>query len=130
MHSEFVPILMDVIAVDKSAQAAARHALELVEGVRENMHEFLLYGIPKQELEAIISRAFQEADKDNSGSLDKNVRSPASFNSFRMSRACFPERPWPSTMSKNKHLPYPASNAVRIFWDNFVGKPLLQGMMV
>lgn len=66
---------MDIIAVDKSAKAAAKDAQDLVDGVRENMHEFLLYGIPKQELEAIIARVFQDADKDNSGTLDKNVRS-------------------------------------------------------
>jgi len=65
---------MDIIAVDKSAKVAAKDAQNLVDGVRENMHEFLLYGIPKQELEAIIARAFQEADKDNSGTLDKTVR--------------------------------------------------------
>eukprot|EP00892_Ulva_mutabilis_P003953 jgi/Ulvmu1/192/UM001_0196.1 len=71
-YNEFVPILMDVIAVDDSAKAAAKDAQALVDGVRENMHEFLLYGIPKQELEGIMARVFREADKDNSGTLDKN----------------------------------------------------------
>lgn len=73
---------MDIIAVDKSAKQAAKEAQGLVDAVRENMHEFLLYGIPKRELEAIIARVFQEADKDSSGTLDKNVRSNRSVAIF------------------------------------------------
>lgn len=70
---------MDVIAVDSSAKSAANDAQNLVDAVRENMHEFLLYGIPKAELEGIMARVFQEADKDNSGTLDKNVRTSISL---------------------------------------------------
>jgi Ca2+-binding EF-hand superfamily protein len=72
---EFVPAILDVIAVDESAEKASNKAKELAAAVRDNMQEFLLYGIPKQELEEAMMSMFKRADVDGSGKLDKNVRS-------------------------------------------------------
>jgi hypothetical protein len=41
--------------------------------MRGNMQEFLLYGIPKQELEKVMQRTFEDADLDKSGQLSQNV---------------------------------------------------------
>jgi hypothetical protein len=65
---------MDVMAVDKSAKRAAPENHELCQGVRDNMDKFLIYGMPKHELEDILLRAFTSADKDGTGRLDKAVR--------------------------------------------------------
>lgn len=64
---------MDIIAVDNSARAAAKEAQELVDGMRDNMHEFLLYGVPRKELEKVLNRVFEEADPENLGQLNRNV---------------------------------------------------------
>jgi hypothetical protein len=72
---EFVPAILDIIAVDESAEQASNKAKELVAAMRDNMQEFLLYGIPKQELEEAMMSMFKRADVDGSGQLDKKVRS-------------------------------------------------------
>ena len=64
---------MDIIAIDSSARAAAKEAQELVDGMRNNMHEFLLYGVPRKELEKILTRVFQDADPEHLGRLNRNV---------------------------------------------------------
>jgi hypothetical protein len=64
---------MDIITVENSARAAAKEAQKLVDAMRDNMHEFLLYGVPRQELEKVLNRVFEEADPDNVGLLSRNV---------------------------------------------------------
>lgn len=64
---------MDIIAVDKSAREAAKEAQELVDAMRGNMQEFLLYGVPRTELERVLNRVFQEADPEQLGYLNRNV---------------------------------------------------------
>jgi hypothetical protein len=55
------------------AEQASNKANELVAAVRDNMQEFLIYGIPKQELEDAMMSMFKRADVDGSGMLDKHV---------------------------------------------------------
>lgn len=64
---------MDIIAIDTSARTAAKEAQDLVDGMRNNMHEFLLYGVPRKELEKVLTRVFQEADPEHLGHLHRNV---------------------------------------------------------
>jgi hypothetical protein len=64
---------MDIITVDNSARAAAKEAQKLVDSMRDNMHEFLLYGVPRKELEKVLNRVFQEADPESLGILNRNV---------------------------------------------------------
>lgn len=66
--------MVDVLATDAVTTEASAHASELHTAVRSNMQEFLLYGIPKGELEDAMMGMFRRADTNGSGVLDKQVR--------------------------------------------------------
>jgi hypothetical protein len=68
-----VPALLDVVVVDRTVTSAAAEAEQKVAALREDMQEFLLYGIPKQDLEDVMTLVFKNADTDGSGTLDKQA---------------------------------------------------------
>lgn len=71
---EFVPALLDIVGIDATVAKASAESNATVAALRANMQEFLLYGIPKSELEGIMTMLFRTADTDGSGQLDKHVR--------------------------------------------------------
>lgn len=71
---EFVPAIMDVIAIDTALSEVSDAQAQLAAGARSSVQEELLYGIPREQLEAAMLNVFVRADKDGSGTLDKQAR--------------------------------------------------------
>lgn len=74
---EFIPVMLELLSAGQAANEAAQATEEKAQAFRDSVEEFLLYGMPKNELEDIMLKTFTEADKDDSGSLDRKVRALA-----------------------------------------------------
>lgn len=74
---EFIPVMLELLSAGQAANEAAQATEEQAQAIRDSVEEFLLYGMPKNELEDIMLKTFTEADKDGSGSLDRKVRALA-----------------------------------------------------
>jgi hypothetical protein len=69
--------MLDLLSAESAVTAAAGATAKAAQEMRENVGEFLLYGMPKSELESTMLKTFMDADKDDSGSLDRRVCSQA-----------------------------------------------------
>ena len=70
-YREFVPIACDVInLLEAKRDIEEQKAMEDIDAV-EDAKDFLLHGMPREQLEAMLKSAFIKSDTDKSGFLDR-----------------------------------------------------------
>jgi len=70
-YREFVPVMVEIVHGLKAKAEAAAAKEEAEEEAREAVEMHLLHGMPREELEALMSGIFMAADADGSGVLDR-----------------------------------------------------------
>lgn len=68
-YREFLPIMLDVIASMKAAQAAAAAREEAEAAARDYVEEIMVHGMSPKQLEAMMRKVFMKADADKNGHL-------------------------------------------------------------
>lgn len=69
-YREFLPVMMELLQFIKAREETSSRMAKIESIVRNEVEDMLLHGLSKQELEALMMRVFQKADKDRSGALD------------------------------------------------------------
>ena len=82
--------MAEIIAADQAACYSSEECNIQAKAIRENVERFMLYGLPKNELEDMMLHIFESADVDQSGSLDRNVRTPVERYACRMRQQQIP----------------------------------------
>jgi len=70
-YREFLPLAVDVFNTMHAKQTFADDTEEAKENAVEDAKDFLLHGLPRDQLEQMLKGAFIKADKDKSGYLDR-----------------------------------------------------------
>jgi Ca2+-binding EF-hand superfamily protein len=70
-YREFVPVMVEVVHGLKARESAAEEAEAAAADARAAVEMHLLHGVPREELETMMSGVFQAADADGSGTLDR-----------------------------------------------------------
>lgn len=71
-YGEFIPLAADLISTLIAKSKYEQEKAARKEKAKEDASQFLLKGMPKEELEAILTDVFKKADKNGDGSLDRN----------------------------------------------------------
>jgi len=66
--------MLELLAADKAAAAALAESETMLAEMRHSAEEFMLYGVPRAEMTALLLEIFESADADKSGALDRAVR--------------------------------------------------------
>jgi len=70
-YREFLPLAIDVFNVMEAKDAFQEDVEVAKENAVEDAKDFLLHGMPRDQLELMLKGAFKKADKDESGYLDR-----------------------------------------------------------
>ena len=70
-YREFLPLAIDVFNVMEAKDVYSEDVEVAKESAVENAKDFLLHGMPRDQLELMLKGAFKKADKDESGYLDR-----------------------------------------------------------
>uniref|UniRef100_A0A061SBG2 Radial spoke protein 7 n=1 Tax=Tetraselmis sp. GSL018 TaxID=582737 RepID=A0A061SBG2_9CHLO len=70
-YNEFLPFMVELLQTVFAKHEVEATRLEEEEEARQEVEEFLLHGMPRQQLEAMMMNIFQRADADGSGKLNR-----------------------------------------------------------
>ena len=68
-YEEFIPLAVELVHTMYAKMEAEQQAAQTEEEAREEAKHFLLHGLTKEEVEAIMADIFRKADADGSGAL-------------------------------------------------------------